>query len=138
MSNVYTRNRKVTGYEYYDVCTELLIELRRVTCNSNIFPKRCLYTDVVPLIVLFKKMRSNIEEAYSRFPTDEHNLAIRKEYIQRAIDAGEDLNGMIQDIVYTIDTVTPERMEKTGQLLQQELGLLRGLKRNAKVQRNKK
>lgn len=47
MSNVYTRNRKPTGIEYFDVATELYIELRRVTGNPNIFPKRTLYTDIV-------------------------------------------------------------------------------------------
>ena len=138
MSNVYTRNRKPTGIEYFDVATQLYIELRRVTGNSNIFPKRCLYTDVLPMIDCFRRMRSNIVAAQTRFPVNAEELAKRREYIQLAIEAGEDLMIQIQDAVWAIDSVTPDRMEQTGRLLQQELGLLRGWKRNAKIQKNKK
>lgn len=136
MSNVYTRNRKPTGIEYFDVATELYIELRRVTGNNNIFPKRYLYTDIIPMLDLCHEMRSNTAKAYTRFPTDERSLVIRKEYIQRAIEAGEALMVQIQDAVYVVETVTPDRMERLGRLLQQELGLLRGFKRNSKIQKN--
>lgn len=138
MSNVYTRNRKPTGLEYFDKATEIYIALRRVTSNPNIFPKRSLYTDVVPILRLFDEMRMWIYKAQTRFPTDEENLRIRKEYIQRAIEAGEALHGRIQDTVWVIDSVTPDRVEQIGILLQQELGLLRGWKRNSKIQKNRK
>ena len=138
MSNVYTRFRSKTGIEYFDVGTDLLIELRRVTGNQKIFPKRTLYTDVVPILRLFDEMRKWIYAAQTRFPTDEKNLAIRKEYIQRAIEAGEELHGRIQDTVWAVETVTPDSMEQVGLLLQSELGLLRGWKRNSKIQKNRK
>ena len=138
MSNVYTRFRQKTGLEYFDVGTDLLIELRRVTGNQKIFPKRTLYTDVVPILRLFDEMRSWIYAAQTRFPTDEKNLEIRKEYIQKAIEAGEKLHGRIQDTVWAVETVTPDSMEQVGQLLQSELGLLRGWKRNSKIQKNRK
>lgn len=138
MSNVYVKNRKPTGLEYYDVGTELYIELRRVTGNPKIFPKRSLYTDVVPILHLYDEMRGWIYRAQTRFPTDEKNLEVRKEYIQRAIEAGETLHGRIQDTVWVIPTVTPDSVEQVGILLQQELGLLRGWKRNNKIQKNRK
>lgn len=138
MSNVYTRNRKPTGIEYFDVGTELYIELRRVTGNPNIFPKRTLYTDVVPLISLCRRMRNFIVVAQTRFPVNEEELRKRKEYIQLAIEAGEALMVQIQDAVWGIESVTPDRVEQTGRLLQQELGLLRGWKRNSKIQKNRK
>ena len=138
MSNVYTRNRKPTGIEYFDVATELYIELRRVTGNPNIFPKRTLYTDIVPMLTLFRKMRSYTVAAYTRFPTDEEQLKQRKKYIQLAIEAGEALHVFIQDCVWGIESVTPDKMERVGDLLQQELGLLRGFKRNSKIQKNRK
>ena len=138
MSNVYTRYRKPTGIEYFDVATDLYIELRRVTGNPNIFPKRTLYTDVVPMLALFRKMRNYIAAAHSRFPTAEEQLNKRKEYIQLAIEAGEALHVFIQDCVWGIESVTPDRMEHAGDLLQQELGLLRGWKRNSKIQKNRK
>ena len=138
MSNVYTRNRKPTGLEYADNRVDLLRELRRVTGNNNIFPKRTLYTDIVPMLNLFEEMSMYIDKAETRFPVNEQELAIRKEYIQRAIEAGEALHRKLQDCVWVIETVTPARVEQVGILLQKELGLLRGWKRNSKIQRNRK
>lgn len=137
MSNVYVKNRNATGKEYYDVATRLYCELRRITGNPNIFPKRTLYTDIVPMIQSFKEMRKYTTKAETRFPTDERSLKIRKEYLQLAIEAGEDLFTQMQDCVWTIDSVTPDRVEQFGQLLVQELKLLRGLKKNAKIQKTK-
>ena len=138
MSNVYTRNRKPTGKEYFDTAVELYVELRRVTGNPNIFPKRSLYTDVIPMLNLYHEMRDWIIRAQTRFPVDEQSLKIRREMIQRAIEAGEALMVKIQDTVWAVESVTPDRMEQTGRLLQQELGLLRGWKKNTKIQKNRK
>lgn len=137
MSNVYTRNRKATGKEYYDVATDFYIELRRITGNPKIFPKRTLYTDVVPMINSFHEMRNNMTKAETRFPVDEYSLKVRKEYIQRAIEAGETLFTQLQDCVWAIESVTPDRVEQAGILLAKELKLLRGLKKNAKIQNPK-
>ena len=138
MSNVYVKNRNATGREYYDIATQLYCELRRLTSNPNIFPKRTLYTDVVPMIASFREMRSYTTKAETRYPTDERNLAIRKEYLQLAIEAGEDLFTQMQDCVWTIPSVTPDRVEQFGTLLIKELKLLRGLRKNAKIQRDKR
>jgi len=137
VSNVYTRNRQPTGREYYDVATDFYIELRRITGNTNIFPKRTLYTDVVPMINSYHEMRNYMTKAETRFPVDEYSLKVRKEYIQRAIEAGETLFTQLQDCVWAIESVTPDRVEQAGILLAQELKLLRGLKKNAKIQKSK-
>lgn len=137
MSNVYTRNRKVTGKEYYDIATDFYIELRRITGNPKIFPKRTLYTDVVPMINSYHEMRNYLTKAETRFPTDEYSLKMRKEYLQRAIEAGETLFTQLQDCVWAIESVTPDRVEQAGKLLIQELKLIRGLKKNAKIQQSK-
>ena len=133
MSNVYTRNRTTTGKEYYDIATAVYIELRRVTGNPKIFPKRTLYTDVLPMIQSFKEMRNYTTKAETRFPHDEYSLRVRKEYLQRAIEAGETLFTQMQDCVWVIDSVTPDRVEQFGRLLTQELKLLRGMKKSAKI-----
>lgn len=137
MSNVYTRNRKVTGKEYYDIATDFYIELRRITGNPKIFPKRTLYTDVVPMINSYHEMRNYLTKAETRFPVDEYSLKMRKEYLQRAIEAGETLFTQLQDCVWAIESVTPDRVEQAGKLLMQELKLIRGLKKNAKIQQSK-
>ena len=137
MSNVYARNRTPTGDEYFDVATDLYLELRRVTGNPKIFPKRSLYTDVVPMLNMFREMRNYMTKARTRYPTDEENLKMRKEYLHRAIEAGQALNTQIQDAIWAIDTVTPENMEQVGRLLQSELSLLRSVRKNTKIQRSK-
>lgn len=137
MSNVYTRNRNATGKEYYDIATAIYVELRRLTGNPNIFPKRTLYTDVVPMINSWHEMRNNLTEAETRFPVDDYSLKVRKEYLQRAIEAGETLFTQMQDCVWVIESVTPDRVEQFGTLLIQELKLLRSLKKNAKIQKPK-
>ena len=137
MSNVYTRNRKVTGKEYYDIATDFYIELRRITGNPKIFPKRTLYTDVVPMINSYHEMRNYLTKAETRFPVDEYSLKMRKEYLQRAIEAGETIFTQLQDCVWAIESVTPDRVEQAGKLLIQELKLIRGLKKNAKIQQSK-
>jgi len=137
MSNVYTRNRKVTGKEYYDIATDFYIELRRITGNPKIFPKRTLYTDIVPMINSYHEMRNYLTKAETRFPVDEYSLKMRKEYLQRAIEAGETLFTQLQDCVWAIESVTPDRVEQAGKLLIQELKLIRGLKKNAKIQQSK-
>ncbi len=136
MSNVFSRNRKPTGLEYSDIRIDLLRELRRVTGNSNIFPKRTLYTDVVPLIKLFDEMSYYIDKAQTRFPVNESALKERKEYIQLSIEAGEALFRKLQDCVWAIESVTPDRVEQVGILLLKELNLLRGWKKNCKIQKN--
>ena len=137
MSNVYTRNRNATGKEYYDIATAIYVELRRLTGNPNIFPKRTLYTDVVPMINSWHEMRNNLTKAETRFPVDDYSLKVRKEYLQRAIEAGETLFTQMQDCVWVIESVTPDRVEQFGTLLIQELKLLRSLKKNAKIQKPK-
>ena len=137
MSNVYTRNRTATGKEYYDIATALYMELRRVTGNPKIFPKRTLYTDVVPMLDSWHEMRNNLTKAETRFTVDEYSLKVRKEYLQRAIEAGETLFTQMQDCVWAIDSVTPDRVEQFGLLLIQELKLMRGMKKNAKIQKMK-
>lgn len=137
MSNVYTRNRNATGKEYYDIATAIYVELRRLTGNPNIFPKRTLYTDVVPMINSWHEMRNNLTKAETRFPVDDYSLKVRKEYLQRAIEAGETLFTQMQDCVWVIESVTPDRVEQFGTLLIQELKLLRSLKKNAKMQKPK-
>ncbi|MBQ0166873.1 MAG: hypothetical protein KBT02_07205 [Treponema sp.] len=137
MSNVYTRNRNATGKEYYDIATAIYVELRRLTGNPNIFPKRTLYTDVVPMINSWHEMRNNLTKAETLFPVDDYSLKVRKEYLQRAIEAGETLFTQMQDCVWVIESVTPDRVEQFGTLLIQELKLLRSLKKNAKIQKPK-
>lgn len=137
MSNVYTRNRNATGKEYYDIATAIYVELRRLTGNPNIFPKRTLYTDIVPMINSWHEMRNNLTKAETRFPVDDYSLKVRKEYLQRAIEAGETLFTQMQDCVWVIESVTPDRVEQFGTLLIQELKLLRSLKKNAKIQKPK-
>ena len=137
MSNVYTRNRNATGKEYFDIATQLYSELRRITGNPKIFPKRTLYTDIVPMLNSFHEMRNWAVKAETRFPTDEYNLRVRKEYLQRAIEAGETLFNQMQDCVWVIPSVTPDAVEQFGRLLIQELKLLRGMKKNAKIQKSK-
>ena len=137
MSNVYTRNRNVTGKEYYDIATQLYCELRRVTGNPKIFPKRTLYTDIVPMLNSWHEMRNWTTKAETRFPVDEYSLRVRKEYLQRAIEAGETLFTQMQDCVWEIPSVTPDAVEQFGALLIQELKLLRGMKKNAKIQQSK-
>lgn len=137
MSNVYVKNRNATGKEYYDVATQLYCELRRLTGNPNIFPKRTLYTDVVPMLNSWHEMRNNTTKAETRYPVDEYSLKARKEYLQRAIEAGEALFTQMQDCVWAIDSVTPDRVEQFGILLVKELKLLRGMKKNAKIQKSR-
>lgn len=137
MSNVYVRNRHATGDEYFDTATDLYCELKRITGNPEIFPKRALYTDIIPMLNSWHEMRKCMVKAKTRYPTDEENLKIRKEYIQRAIEAGEALFVQMQDCVWAIPSVTPDRVEQFGLLLVKELKLLRGMKKNAKLQKNK-
>lgn len=138
MSNVYKRNHSETGLEYYDNCTDLYIELRRIVLDTKVFPKRTLYTDVVPILNTYAEMRDYIVKAQTRFPSDEANLTIRKEYIQRAIEAAHVLMTKIQDAIWGIETVDCDKMEHVGRLLQKEIKLLKSWKRSSRILTNKK
>lgn len=137
MSNVFVSRRKETGKEYYDVASELWIELRRITGSPEIFPKRTLYTDIVPMIQTFKEMRKWLTKMETRYPTDEYSLKVRKEYLQRAIESAEDLFTQMQDSILAIPTVTPDRAEHFGQLLLHLINMLRKMKKNAKIEQEK-
>ena len=82
MSNVYKRNQSETGLEYYDNATTLYVELRKVLFNTNVFPKRTLYTDVVPMMQKYHEMRGYIVKAEKRFPNTQDNLDKRREEVR--------------------------------------------------------
>ena len=138
MSNVYKRNHSETGLEYYDNCTDLYVELRKRVMNTQIFPKRTLYTDVVPILNCFGEMRRYIVKAQTRFPSNEEELAKRKEYIQLAIEEAHALETKIQDAIWGIESVDCDCMEQVGRLLKSEIKLLKSWKRSQKVLTNKK
>ena len=89
------------------------------------------------MINSYHEMRNYLTKAETRFPVDEYSLKMRKEYLQRAIEAGETIFTQLQDCVWAIESVTPDRVEQAGKLLIQELKLIRGLKKNAKIQQSK-
>lgn len=135
MSNVFARFHEPTGLEYFDNATELYIELRRVL---RTFPKRDLYTDVVPILKSWDRMRDNISKAQARFPNNEENLEARKEYIRLAIDNAKSLETKIQDAIWVVPSATPDQFEKVGIMLEKEIMLLKGWEKKSCIIHTKK
>ena len=138
MSNVFKGKQEKTGLEYFDNCYDILAEMRRVLFNTKYFPKRYLYTDVVPIMKLYHRMRNNIVFANTIYPYDEDELKRKKDYIQIAIESCEAIIVAFQDAIMTMETLKPSNVLALGEMLIEEAKLLRGLKKNVKVLKNRK
>ncbi len=132
MSNVFRRNRKPTGQEFYDTMVTLTDKLTHFVMNDKNVPKSYRYVYAIPIIGLLHRLRTAITNANTTYPVNERLLEKRKDYWLDAICANEDIFQAIQALLDVLP-IDLDKLDEIGELLRKESALLRGLRKNAKI-----
>jgi len=133
MSNVFRRNRKETGLELFVVSAEIMERLTRFLMNTNYVPKGYRYLYTYPICEIAHSMRRNITAANSIYPTNEHELQMRRDYQQKAINDCENIIRALQDMICVLTGIDVDKLEALGKLLVKEATLLRAWRKSSKV-----
>lgn len=136
MSNVFRRNRKPTGLEYYDTMVQITEKVTRFAMNEKSVPKKYRYVYAIPLIGILHRLRTAITNANTTFPVNERMLEKRREYQMEAICANEDIIQAIQAMVDVLP-LDLDKLNEIGDLLTKESALLRAWRKKAKVQQER-
>lgn len=129
MSGVYARFHQATGLEFWDCAVKIETEMWRIIKK---FPKSARFTHAVPLYQLAQKMNDEICMANSIFVTNEHELEIRKDIIQRAICHNECLIQRLRRCIIELEVLDIDKMEPVFELLIKESKLLREWRKSTK------
>lgn len=135
MSNVFTRFRHPTGLEFWDNAVEIGKLLVRFAMNEKNIPKRYTFLFAHPLIAKYQEMRDAIVEANSVYPTNEHELMMRKDAQQRAICLNEEIIQRLQDTLEILPHIDADKLDELGERLPKESTLLRGWRNSSKIMR---
>jgi len=133
MSTVYERNRSLSELQWIMTARKIRIEIDQIAHSEKVIPKSWRFTHAVRLCDIAADLVHHTRAAYDRYPSSALALRERKHFVQLAID---DCYYLVDDLQNLKDVGLPinlNRFERIAELLDQEIGLLKGLKRNARL-----
>lgn len=136
--------------EFYSNAETLYKELSRFLMNDNYIPKKWRTTHTYPIIALMDSLFDTMEDANAIYPTKEEEVKTRKDLQKQCIGYCEKIYGRLQRAILVIwwDTLhreedDPERLKlethltEIGNLLDQEIKLLKGWRKSTHLLTNK-
>lgn len=136
MSNVFAREHKPTGKEYYDLALRLRTRVYLFVMNEKNVPLRHRRYHADPVIAQLVRLRRGIVDGQTIYPTNAAELQQKRDAIQQAINACENIIQALQETVVTF-YVDVEKMVDISNMLIQESALLRKWKKNAAIPQKK-
>lgn len=136
MSNVFRRNQKSTGLEFWDNAQEIEIFLTRFLMNEKNVPKKYRYVYSIPILNSVRVLQRYIVAANTIYPVDETELNRRREEQQKAINANEVIIQEIQRMVLVLP-IDVDKLDMVGQRLLRESALLRAWRKSSKIKKDK-
>lgn len=143
--SVYKRNRHVSEYEFFHKALEIRVQVNMLMVNEKVVPKRYRLTNGVPTIETARSIVYNINRADSFYPSSPDNVMQRRRYLTLAIADCEqimlDLQCYIQvrerqaagSPVEAAGFPGKERIEELVQEVDEEIGLLKGARKNVRL-----
>lgn len=136
MSNVFAKYHTPTGNEFYDKALYIKRELTRLVMNEKVMPKRYRFVYSIPIINKVTELLGWITAEITLYPTSEALVEKKKEIWYKALICNEQIIQMIQDMIFVLPTVIPEKFEQVGEALIEESKILRECRKNTKLQKS--
>ncbi|NNJ30079.1 hypothetical protein [Lacrimispora defluvii] len=133
MSNVYTRNRKKTPFDVATNAEKLQDLVTLYVMDEKRVPKKWRYMIGQDLIRKIDELNDNVIAANSIYAMNEEDLSKRKEYAQRAISNGYQLQRKLSRLVRCVPSATPASLYEITALLSQEIDDMKGWRKNDKI-----
>ncbi len=137
MSGVFKRKHEPTGIEFLDNAVEIDIEVWKFCKNEKNIPKRCWFSHGVPLVRLARSLVIKATAANSIYPSNDHEVERRRDAMQDAIGINEGIFQAIQMVIWEMESVDCNKLDRIGTMLKNESNLLRGQKTKCKVLESK-
>jgi hypothetical protein len=133
MSGVHARKRNLSEYQFYATALDIFVEVTNLVHSEKVLPKSRRFTHAIPLTEMARSMVYNINRADSFFPNTAHNVLKRREYLTLAIADTEQLAiefGLLPRMGIEVNL---NRFEDVTKLIESEIGLLKGARKNVKL-----
>lgn len=137
MSNVYKRLRGETDVQFILNALELQAEITSYVCKEKFVPKKYRFILGSELIKKVDEMVDNITFANSIFPTNEVEMAKRKDYQIKAISNCFQVQNHIIRLEKCLNTVKVENLDKIIDLLCREIIMLKKWHKTDKIKSKK-
>ena len=131
--SVYQRRRHVSEYEFFHKALEIRVEVNRLMVQESAVPKRYRLTNAVPTIETARSIVYNINRADSFYPSSPMNVIERRKYLTLAIADCEQLCLDMQCLLQLGLPGGASRFERMVELIDEEIGLLKGARKNVKL-----
>ena len=133
MSGVYQRKRTVSEYRFYTVAIAIRVEVNKLMASSNVVPTAYRLLNAVPTVETARSVVYNINRADSFYPSSSFNALERKRYLTLAIADCEQLMLDMQCLMDMGLPVNANRFEALADMVEEEIGLLKGARKNVRV-----
>ena len=131
--SVYERNRHVSEFGFFHKALEIRVEVNRLMVQESAVPKRYRLTNAVPTIETARSIVYNINRADSFYPSSPMNVLERRKYLALAIADCEQLCLDMQCLLQLGLPGGASRFERAVALINEEIGLLKGARKNVKL-----
>jgi len=131
LSGVYKRNRSLSSCQFYMGSVKVRAEVIRLSA-SNAIPKSQRFTFVQPMCMSARDAVYNIVRSNAFYPNTDENVYWRKYYLTLAI---ADLNMLLQDmqcLLVSGSNVSPSRLERIVEMIDDEVVLLKATRNKVK------
>lgn len=132
MSGVYTRNRNLSQFEYYNNAIQLRAMVAKMM-NSKSVPKAWRFTLAVPMMETARGILNDIVTSDAFYPNKEIWADERRRYLTLAIAGCGHLS---QDVQLAMDAGLPvgeARLEAVSDAIEREIALLKGARSGVKL-----
>lgn len=133
MSGVHARKRKLADKEFFRTAIEIRVEITKLMASDKVVPKAYRLMGAVPTVATARELVNNIETASAFYPNTPHGVLQRKHYLTLAI---ANCYQLVQDLQTLKDIGLPvnvNRYKKAADLLDREIALLTGTKKNVRL-----
>ena len=130
---VYKKDRKETAIQYIVTAQLLQTAVIKYMMNEKRVPKKWRYMLARGAMLKASELLDNVIGSNAVFPSDEHKLQTRKDYLQAAICNAYQLESRLLCMIRCIQTVTPDSLKQISGLLLDEITLLKKTLKNAKI-----
>ena len=113
MSGVYQRNREVSEYKFFTQAIAIRVEVNKLMASSSVVPKAYRLLNAVPTVETARSILYNVNRADCFYPNTSFNALERKRYLTLAVNAN--------------------RFEGLAAMVEEEIRLLKGARKNVRV-----
>ena len=136
VSNVLKNRRSISELEFYQNAIRLRAELTRFILSEKNVPKSYRLYFALPMKQKLSELFDNITAANTIYPSNEHELQLRRDYQTKAIITCEQI---LQELHYMISVlpINVDRLNPEVEMLLKEVALLKAWRKSSKVLRQK-